>query len=140
MSMSKLNFSYTYLLTPRSKVLLEKLTVSQLVKKLPAFCETRRSFLAFTSARPPPVPILNQLDLVPNPTSHFLNIHRNIIVPSTSGSPKWFLFLGFPHQNPVYATPSSVRVTCPTHLIEEYRLLSSSLCSFFSIPLLPRPS
>ena len=41
---------HTYLLSPWSKVLLEKLTVSQLVKKLPAFYGTRRSITALTSA------------------------------------------------------------------------------------------
>ena len=40
-----------YLLHPRSTVLLEKLTASQLVKKFPAFYETRRFITAFTSAR-----------------------------------------------------------------------------------------
>jgi hypothetical protein len=41
----------TYLLTPCSRVLLEKLTGSQLVKKFPAFYGTRRFITAFTSAR-----------------------------------------------------------------------------------------
>ena len=41
----------TYLLTPRSRVLLEKLTSSQLVKKFPVFYGTRRFITAFTSAR-----------------------------------------------------------------------------------------
>ena len=40
----------TYLLTPCSRVLLEKLTVSQLVKKFSAFYGTRRFITAFTSA------------------------------------------------------------------------------------------
>jgi hypothetical protein len=37
-----------YLLTPRSRVLLEKLASFQLVKKFPAFYETRRFTTAFT--------------------------------------------------------------------------------------------
>ena len=40
-----------YLLTPWSRVLLEKLTGSQLVKKFPAFNGTRRFNIAFTSSR-----------------------------------------------------------------------------------------
>jgi len=39
-----------YLLTPWSRVLLEKLNGSQLVKKFPAFYGTRRFITAFTSA------------------------------------------------------------------------------------------
>ena len=46
-------FFYPYLLTPwrRSTVLLEKLTVPQLIKKFPAFYRTRIFITAFTSAR-----------------------------------------------------------------------------------------
>jgi hypothetical protein len=46
-------FTYllTYLITPRSGVLLEKLASSQLAKKLPTFYGTRRFITAFTSAR-----------------------------------------------------------------------------------------
>jgi hypothetical protein len=54
--------------------------------------------------RPPPVPILNQLDLVHAPTSHSLEIHLNIILPSTPGSSKWALSLRFPDQNPLYTS------------------------------------
>jgi hypothetical protein len=39
------------LLTPWSRVLLEKLTGHQLVKKFPAFYGTRRFITAFTTAR-----------------------------------------------------------------------------------------
>ena len=41
----------TYLLTPWSRVLLEKLTDFQLIKKFPAFYGTRRFITVFTSAR-----------------------------------------------------------------------------------------
>jgi hypothetical protein len=41
----------SYLLTPWSRVLLEKLTVLQLVKKFLAFYGTRRFIIAFTSGR-----------------------------------------------------------------------------------------
>ena len=40
-----------YLLTPESRVLLEKITDFQLVKKFHAFYGTRRFFTAFTRAR-----------------------------------------------------------------------------------------
>jgi len=55
---------------------------------------------------PPPVLIFCQLDPVHTPTSHFLKIHLNIItLPYTPGSPKWYLSLKFPHQNPAHTSP-----------------------------------
>jgi hypothetical protein len=46
-----LNYLLTYLFTPWSRVLLEKLTGLQLVKKFPAFYETRKFITTFTSTR-----------------------------------------------------------------------------------------
>ena len=57
-----------------------------------------------TPKRPPPVPILSQLDPVHTPTPHFLTIHL-IILPSTPGSPKWSLSLTLLHLNLVYSSP-----------------------------------
>ena len=67
--------------------------------------------------RPPPAHNLNQLDPVHYPTSHFLNIHLNIILPSTPWSPKWSLSFKFPHQNTVYASPlpHTRYMTRPSH-------------------------
>jgi len=45
------SYLLTYLLTPWSRVLLEKLTGLHLVKKFPTFYGTRRFITAFTSAR-----------------------------------------------------------------------------------------
>ena len=94
-----------------------------------------------TQKCPPPVPILIQLDPDHTSTSHFLKIHFNIIPSSTPESTKWSLSLRFPHQNPVHASPLPICATGPAHLIlldlitrtilgEQYRSLSSSLCSF----------
>ena len=54
-----------------------------------------------THKRPPPVPILCQPNTVHIPTSHLLEIHPNIICPSTPRSPQWSLSLRFPHQDPI---------------------------------------
>ena len=55
-----------------------------------------------THKRPPPVSILGQPNTVHIPTSHLLEIHPNIIHPSTPRSPQWSLSLRFPHQYPIH--------------------------------------
>jgi len=54
-----------------------------------------------THKRPPPVSILGQPNPVHIPTSHLLEIHPNIIHPSTPRSPHWSLSLRFTHQDPL---------------------------------------
>ena len=55
-----------------------------------------------THKRPPPVSILGQPNPVNTPTSHLLEIHPNIIHPSTPRSPQWFPSLRFPQQDPIH--------------------------------------
>jgi hypothetical protein len=66
---------------------------------------------------PPPVSILSQPNPINTPTSHFLKIHPNIILPSTPGSPQWFLSLKLPHQNPTHASllPHQRYMPRPSH-------------------------
>jgi len=51
---------------------------------------------------PPPVPILGQPNPVHIPTSHLLEIHPNIMHPSTPRSPQWSPSLRFPQQDPIH--------------------------------------
>ena len=82
----------TYLLTPWCRVLLEKLTGLQLVKKFPAFLWNPKVHY-HTHKRPPPVPVLAQPNPVHIPTSHLLEIHPNIIHPSTPRSSQWYIYI-----------------------------------------------
>jgi len=54
-----------------------------------------------THKRPPPVSFLDQPNPVHIPTSHLLEIHPNIIHPSTSRSPQWSPSFWFPQQDPI---------------------------------------
>ena len=52
----------------------------------------------------------------PYPTAHFLEIHLNINLQSTPGSPKWSLCLLFPHQTLYTPLLSPIRAACRAHL------------------------
>ena len=56
-----------------------------------------------THKRPPTVTNLGQPNPVHIPTSHILEIHPNIIHPSTTRSPQWSLSHQFPHQDAIHS-------------------------------------
>ena len=84
-----------YLLTPWCRVLLEKLTSLQLVKKFPAFHGTRRFITALTSVRHLSLSWTSPVQSIyPHPTSW-----RSILILSTHlrlGLPSGLLPSGFP--------------------------------------------
>ena len=98
----------TYLLAPWCRVLLEKLTGLQLVKKFPAFHGTRRFITALTSVRHLSLPWVSPIQSIyPHPTSW-----RSILILSTHlrlGLPSGLLHSGFPTKT-LYTSLSS-----PTH-------------------------
>ena len=137
--------SITYLLTPWSTVLLEKLINCQLLMKFPTFYGTRRFISAFTSARHLS---LSWASSIQSTTPHHTS-WRSILILSFHlrlGPPKWSLSFRFPHQNPVYASPlpHTRYMLRPSHSSRFYHAnhvgcgiqsLSSSLCSFLYSPV-----
>ena len=134
-----LTYLLTYLLTPWRRVLLEKLTCLQLVKKFPAFHGTRRFITALTSVRHLYLSWASLIQSIyPNPTSC-----RTILILSTHlrlGLPSGLFPSGFPSKTLYTPLSSPICATCPAHLIlldfitrtilgEVYKSFSSSLCS-----------
>ena len=93
-------------------------------------CISRNSNVHYrTHKRPPPVSILGQPNPVHIPTSHFLEIHPNIIHPSTPRSPQWSPSLQFPHQDPIHPLSSPITHThthrvymCIDYIINRHQL------------------
>ena len=136
--------AYTDLLTPCSRVLLEKLKGLQLVTKFPEIYGTRRFITAYTSARHLSLSSASSIQSIPpHPTSW-----RSILILSSHlrlGLPSGFFPSGFPTKT-LYTPLSPIHATCPACLIflyfitrtilgDEYRPLSSPLYSFLHSPV-----
>ena len=134
-----------YLLTPWCRVLLEKLTGLQLLKKFPAFHRTRRFITALTSIRHLSLSWASPIQSIyPHLTSW-----RSILILSTHlclGLPSGLLPSGFPTKTLYTPLSSPILATCPAHLIllnfitltilgEEYRSFNSSLCNLLHSPV-----
>ena len=106
---------FVNLLTPWCRVLLEKLTRLQLVKKLPAFHGTRRFITALTSVRHLSLSWASPIQSIyPHPTSWrsmlILSTHLRLGLPSglfPSGFPTKTLYTPSPHPYAPHAQPIS---------------------------------
>ena len=97
----------TYLLTPWSRVLLEKLSGLQLVKKFPAFYGARRFITALTSARHLSLSWASSLQSThPHPTSR-----RYILMLSSH------LYLGLPRKSAIEDQRTHQRVWLRYHIV-----------------------
>ena len=136
---------HAYILTPWCRVLLEKLTGLQLVKKLPTFHGTRRFITALTSVRHLSLSWAHPIQSIyPHPTSWrsilILSTHLRLVLPSG-------LFpSSFPTKTLYTPLSSPIRATCPVHLIlldfitrtilgKECKSFSSSLCNLLHSPI-----
>ena len=126
----------TYLLTPWSRVLLEKLSGLKLVKKFPAFYGTQKFITTFTNVHHLSLSWVSSIHSIPpHPTSWkpilILSYHLRLVFPSG-------LFpSSFPTETLYTSLLSLIRTTCTAHLIfldfitpiilsEEYRSLTLS--------------
>ena len=131
------------------KIILQKLTRSQLVKKFPAFYGTRSFITASTSARHLSISWASSIhSITPHPTSwrSILILYSHLLLGLQSG-----LFpSGFPTNTLYTSSLSSIRATCPPILFfcilspEQYFVSNTYHKAphyvVFSTPLLPRPS
>ena len=134
-----------HLLTPWRREFLEKLTGLLLVKEFSVCHAIRRFINAFKTARHLSLSWASSIQSIPpHPTSW-----RSILILSSHlrlGLPRGLLPSGFPTKTLYTPLPSTIRTTCPAHLFlldfithtilgEQYRSLSSSLCSFLHSPV-----
>jgi hypothetical protein len=112
---------------PWCRILFEKLIVTHLVKKYPAFlCNPKVHYRVHTSA--PLDPILSQLKPVHLIDPCFPKVHLNVILPTMPRSSQWSLAFGHPNQNPINtSTHTHDKLTHSTFLLFKFRVSSFRL-------------
>ena len=140
-------YTSTAILSPWSRVLPEKLTPPQLVKKFPAFYGTRRFMTAFTTARH--MSLYWTRSIQSARPSYFPTIHFNIILHLRLGLPNCLLPSGFPTKTlyapllspfVLLALPISVFLTSSPEWYLVWSTEHKAPCYVvFSTPLFPRP-
>jgi len=135
-------YIWLHILTPWSRVLLEKLTGSAASQEIPRTFGTRRFITVLTNAHHLSLSWANSTQSPQTPPTSWWSV---LILSShlRLGLPSGLFPSRAHHQNPLTPLPSPIRVTCPAHLIlldfttrtifgKEYRSLSSSLCNFLT--------
>jgi len=133
------------ILTPRNRVLLEKLTGHKQVKKFSRLLRNPTVHYSIHK-RPPPLPVLNQISTVHFSSSHYLKIPFNVNFSSRPVFSKGS-FSSLPTITLHVSLLSLMRATYPTHLIllylitriifgEEYKAQSLSLCCHLQSPVI----
>ena len=104
-----------YLLTPWSRVLLEKLTRSAASQEIPRIYGTRKFITVFTCAHHLSLSWTNSIQspLPPTPWRSILILSSHIRL----GLPNGLFPSGFPTRTLCTPLPSPIRATCPAHLI-----------------------
>jgi len=106
----------TYLLTPWSRVLLEKLTDSAASKEIPRIFGTRMFITVLTSARHLSLSWTNSIQSPQSPPTSW----RSILILSSClrlGLPSCLFPSGFLTRTLYTSLPCHIRATCPAHLI-----------------------